>query len=396
MAKIDWGRLRAAVGGHVAEGELPGVIMAASQGGDVRVETVGTALPGGVALAPDAVVRISSMTKALTGALAMALVEEGALGPGDRVDRWIPELADRRVLRRVDGPPEDTVPADRPVTVEDLLTMRMGFGFVTDSACPVLDLAAQAGLGIGPPDPANPLTPDAWIARFAKLPLMQQPGADWMYDLAYGVLGVVLARAAGRPLDELMQDRLLGPLGMEDTGFAAPQHALERLIPCYTRDDEGRLVEFDAAAGASRWAARPAFPDARGGLVSTVTDYLRFARMLLAGGLADDGTRVLAEESVAALTRDQLGPGQPRSANARAFLGENGWGYGVEVITAQDSAQHTTEPRTLHYGWGGGLGTTWYSFPALDLAVVLVTQFFPPPGPVIDAFWSALHEMIGA
>jgi CubicO group peptidase (beta-lactamase class C family) len=401
MAEIDWDRLRAVVGEHVAAGEVPGVVMAASDGGDVRVETVGGARPAdedgtGAPLAADAVVRIASMTKALTGALTMALVEEGALAVGDRVDRWIPELADRRVLRRIDGPPQDTVPANRPITVDDLLTLRMGFGFVTDSACPVMDLAAQGELGIGPPDPSVPLTPDAWIARFAQLPLMKQPGADWMYDLAYGVLGIVLARAAGRPLDELMRDRLLGPLGMDDTGFAVPEHARDRLIPAYARDDEGRLVEYDVAgsgaAGPSKWAERPSFPDARGGLVSTISDYLRFARMLLAGGIANDGTRVLSGDSVAALTSDQLGPAQPRSANARVFLGDDGWGYGVGVMTPESDSGAST-PR---YGWGGGFGTTWYSFPERDLAVVMATQVFPPQGAVINAFWSALRAMIGA
>lgn len=146
--------------------------------------------------------------------------------------------------------------------------MRLGFGFVFEADCPVLGVAAQAGLGIGPPDPSVPLSPEEWIARFAELPLLEQPGTVWRYDLAYAVLGVVLARAGGRPLDELLRARLLDPLGMTDTAFVAPPG---RLPPCYAAGDAG-LVEFDPPGIDSRWARSPAFLDARGGLVSTATD----------------------------------------------------------------------------------------------------------------------------
>jgi CubicO group peptidase (beta-lactamase class C family) len=247
--------------------------------------------------------------------------------------------------------------------------MRMGFGFVFDEPCPTLELAAAAGLGIGPPDPANPLTPDEWIARFAELPLLRQPGADWMYDLAYGVLGVLIARAAGRPLDDLLYERLLAPLGMTDTGFTAVDPA--RLIPCYT--NEGAV--FDPVAN-SRWTNRPAFPDPRGGLVSTARDYLRFADMLLLGGVTDDATRLLNASSVTAMTTDRLA--KPADS---VFLTAGAWGYGVEIVPAE-----------ARYGWGGGLGTTWYSYPDRDLAVVLLTQCLPPPEPLVNAFWSTLHS----
>lgn len=383
-------RLRDAVAPHVDAGEVPGAILAVSRGGEHRIEAVGASAPGGPPLAPDAVVRISSMTKPLVAALTLALAEDGVLAVEDPVERWVPELAERRVLRRLDAAPEDTVPAERPITVADVLTMRMGFGFVFGGPCPVLDLAAAAGLGIGPPDPANPLTPDEWTARFARLPLLHQPGADWMYDLAYGVLGVLLARAAGAPLDELLRDRLLAPLGMTDTGFAVPAHARARLIPCYTRDDGG-LAPYDGVED-SRWLRRPAFPDPRGGLVSTAADYLRFADLLLAGGVAPDGTRLLGADSVAAMTTDRLGPERASSASAGVFLSGGGWGYGVEVVTPE----HTAQARTPRYGWGGGLGTTWYSFPERGTAAVLLTQCLPPPEPLVADFWSALHLSIDA
>jgi CubicO group peptidase (beta-lactamase class C family) len=217
------------------------------------------------------------------------------------------------------------------------------------------------------------------MARFAELPLMHQPGADWMYELSYGVLGVVVARAGGKPLDALLHERLLVPLGMTDTGFMVPAEARNRLIPCVTPVESG-LAVFDGVEN-SRWNCRPAFPDGRGGLVSTASDYLAFARMLLDGGLRD-GERLLAEQSVAAMTTDQLGTQRAASAAAGVFLSNDAsWGYGVEVSAAR-------------YGWGGGLGTTWYSYPAHDTAAVLLTQCLPPPEPLVNAFWTTLGEML--
>ncbi|WP_106396644.1 serine hydrolase domain-containing protein [Actinocorallia populi] len=380
---IDGERLRSAVGAHVAAGTVPGAVLAVAAGGRTYAAAVGE-------MRGDAVVRLSSMTKPLMAALTLMLAEDGLLSTGDGIERWIPELADRRVLRRPDGALDDTVPAERPITVDDLLTMRMGLGLHFDGPCPVLEEASALGVGVGPPDPACPLTPDEWIARFARLPLMYQPGTEWTYDLAFGVLGVLLARAARRPLDVLLHDRLLRPLGMTDTGFTVPEHARDRLVPCLTPDERGGLVTFDGTDG-SRWNTPPAFPDARGGLVSTASDYLRFARMLLDDGRAADGTRLLSPASITAMTTDHLDP-PPRSATARALLQGSGWGHGVEVVTPR----HGTGARTRRYGWGGGLGTVWYSFPERDAAAVLLTQCIPPPGPLIDAFLSALYRALDA
>ncbi|MDH6132579.1 CubicO group peptidase (beta-lactamase class C family) [Kitasatospora sp. MAA4] len=378
MTSIDWERLRGVVSSHVEAGAVPGAVVGVACGSGVRVEGVG-------ALRGDAVVRISSLTKPLVAALTLMLVDEGVLALDAPIERWVPELAARRVLRRLDGPLDDTVVADRSITVEDLLTMRMGFGFVFDTPCPVLERAAEAGLGFGPPDPSVLLTPDAWVGRFAELPLMHQPGAEWMYELSFAVLGVLLARAGEQPLDVLLRERLLDPLDMADTGFEVPFAARGRLVPCYTPGEDGLSV-FDGAAD-SRWNRRPTFPDARGGLVSTAADYLRFARMLLAGGV-HEGRRLLSEFSVAAMTSDRLGAVGARSRSAEVFLSAGaGWGHGVEVVGNSASRR---------YGWGGGLGTTWYSFPELDVAAVLFTQCLPPPEPLVTEFWSELATVLGS
>ncbi|HYO04990.1 MAG TPA: serine hydrolase domain-containing protein, partial [Mycobacterium sp.] len=296
---------------YVDRGVIPGAVIGIWRDGEVSLDaTGGTTLGGAARLSIDAMVRISSNTKPIVAALALALADDGALALEDPVERFIPELKDRRVLRRLDASFADTVPAERPPTVEDLLTMRLGFGFEFEQDCPAIGAAADAGLGIGPPNPSVPLTPDEWIARFAELPLLEQPGAVWRYDLAYAVLGVVLARAGGRPLDELLRVRLLDPLGMADTSFVAPPG---RLPPCYVVDESG-LALFDDATG-SRWATAPSFPDARGGLVSTAPDLLRFASALL-----DGGAGVLTPGAVSAMTTDHLTPEQRRAPSALAFL----------------------------------------------------------------------------
>lgn len=254
--------------------------------------------------------------------------------------------------------------------------MRLGFVFEFDG--PAVDVAAGAGLGIGPPDPSIPLSPDEWIARFAK-PLLEQRGTVWRYDLAYGVLGVLLARAGGSPLDELFRVRLLEPLGMADTAFiGAPG-----LPPAYAVGESG-LVRFDGAAD-SRWAKAPAFPDARAGLVSTATDLLRFAAALL-----DGGRGVLSTTSVTAMITNHLTSEQRHSPSALAFLDGSGWGYGVQVRTPNQDP----DVRRLHYGWGGGLGTLWYSWPQERAAAVLLTQVMPPSRELSAAFITGVDSVL--
>lgn len=370
-----------AIGPYVERGDVPGAVVGLWRDGEVSLDAAGTTARGGdTPMRTDAIMRISSNTKPMAAALTLKLAEDGLLAVQDPVERFVPELADRRVLRRLDGPLNDTVPAQRAVTIEDLLTMRLGFGFVFEAECPVLGVAAQAGLGIGPPDPSAHLTPDAWIARFADLPLLEQPGSVWRYDLAYAVLGVVLARAGGRPLEALLRERLLDPLGMADTGFVAPPG---RLPPSYALDQSG-LVLFDDT-GDSRWTKAPSFPDARGGLVSTATDLLRFAEALLNGGGG-----VLTAESVRAMTTDQLTLEQRGGASAQVFLGSGGWGYGVHVLTPHNDPA-VRRPR---YGWGGGLGTIWYSWPEQRTAAVLLTQVLPPTQDLIHDFTTCVDALV--
>ena len=374
MTGVRIERLTAEIRRAVEAGVVPGALVGLRHHGVTTVEAIGTTvLDGEPPLGSGAQVRISSNTKPLVAALTLLLAEDGVLRLQDPVERFLPELAARRVLRRVDGDLDDTEPARRSITVEDLLTMRMGFGWAFECECPAVGRATELELGFGPPDPMGPPPPDEWIARFATLPLLEQPGSVWRYELAFAVLGVLLARAAGRPLQEIITDRLLAPLEMTGTGFVADP---DRLVPAFARQADG-LVPFDGVAD-SRWASSPRFADGRGGLVSTAGDLLRFAGMLL-----DDGAGLLSASAVTAMTTDQLTAEQRTGPSAATFLDGGGWGYGVGV---------TETPAGRRYGWGGGLGTLWYSWPEHDLAAVLITQVLPPSAELFNAVTAVVQD----
>jgi CubicO group peptidase (beta-lactamase class C family) len=343
----------------VEQGQAPGVVAAVGRGDAVHIAAAGVMAAGGPAMRPDTVFRISSTTKPVTAAVVLSLVDDGVLELNEPVDKLLPELADRRVLRRPDGPLTDTVPAQRPVTVRDLLTFTWGFGmqgamFMTAEPWPIVTAVMERELAsFGPPQPASTPGPDVWLARLGELPLLAQPGERWLYQAGAQVLGVLAARAGGAPFEQVLRDRVLEPLGMRDTAFYAADPT--RLATAYERRD-GQLVVSDLPDG--QWSRPPAFPDGGGGLVSTAGDVLAFGRMLLRGGAP-----VLQQATVAEMTRDQLTAEQRANVwPGFSFLDDRGWGYGVSVL---DDGRYT---------WEGGLGTAWSNVPSQDLTVVVLTQ----------------------
>jgi CubicO group peptidase (beta-lactamase class C family) len=343
----------------VDQGQAPGVVAAVAAGNAVHIAAAGVMAAGGPAMRPDTLFRISSTTKPVTAAVVLSLVDEGVLELNEPVDKLLPELADRSVLRRPDGPLTDTVPAERPVTVRDLLTFTWGFGmqgamFMAAEPWPIVAAVMERELAsFGPPQPATTPAPDVWLARLGELPLLAQPGERWLYQAGAQVLGVLAARAGGAPFEEVMRDRVLAPLGMRDTAFYAADTT--RLATAYERQD-GQLVVSDPPDG--QWSRPPAFPDGGGGLVSTAGDVLAFGRMLLRGG-----GPVLRQATVTEMTRDQLTAEQRANVwPGFSFLDDRGWGYGVSVLGDG------------RYTWEGGLGTAWSNVPSQDLAVVVLTQ----------------------
>ena len=217
-------RLRRVLARHVDGGAVPGLVALVDRGGRTEVVCLGARSVGGPPVTRDTIFRISSMSKPITAVAALMLVEECVLRLDDPVDDLLPELAGRRVLTRLDAPLYDTVPAERSITVRDLLTFTMGFGQVmADPAeVPVVAAADERAIGMGPPDPAGTPAPDEWLRRLGELPLMSQPGRRWAYHVPMEVLSVLIARAAGMPLSRFLAERVFGPLGMTDTGFSVP------------------------------------------------------------------------------------------------------------------------------------------------------------------------------
>ena len=359
--------LHAAAERHVGDDRVPGLVTLVACGGQVHVEALGRLAVGGPPVARDSIFRIASTTKPITAAVTLAVAAEGLFGLDEPVDRLLPELAGRRVLRAMDGPLDDTVPAARAITVRDLLTFTLGFGmvgemFAAPEPWPVVAATDELRLAtIGPPDPPVPPDPDTWIAALGSLPLLAQPGERWMYNTGAQVLGVLLARATGQPFSEVLKTRIFEPLGMPDTGFwTADTH---RVATAYQPTPDG-LVMLDAPDG--KWSRPPQFGDGAAGLVSTADDLLAFARMLLRGGAP-----VLPAGAVRAMTTDQLTAEQKaRGGLLPGFFHGRSWGFCQAVY---DNGA---------FGWDGGLGTSWLVDPSQDLTVIVLTQrMFESPDP---------------
>lgn len=343
----------------VEQGQAPGVVAAVARGDVVYVAAAGVMAVGGAPMRRDTLFRISSMTKPMTAAAVLSLVDDGLLDLSGSVDDLLPELAHRRVLRSPDGPLEQTVPAQRPITVRDLLTFTWGFGmqgamFMAAEPWPIFTAALERELStFGPPQPGAMPDPDTWMARLGELPLLSQPGERWLYQSGSQVLGVLAARASGALFQDVLRERMLGPLGMTDTAFHATDTA--RLSTAYENRD-GRLVMTDPPDG--QWSRPPSFPDCSGGLVSSADDLVAFGRMLMRGG-----SPVLKPTTAAEMTRDQLTAAQRANVwPGFSFLDDRGWGYGLSVL---DDGRCT---------WEGGLGTAWSNVPSQDLTVVVLTQ----------------------
>lgn len=372
--------VRQAVERHLGAGGVHGAGWLVDRDGDVVGGVAGAHGPEGeLPVTPRTIFRISSVTKPIVATLAAALVGDGVLDLDEPVDRLLPELADRRVLRDPDGRLEDTEPAVRPPTVRDVLEFRLGLGLDFAGPFPgtVLGALAERGLPVGPPAPQQSPPPDELLRILGEMPLQAQPGTRWLYNTSAQVLGVLLARAAGRPLAELLAERLLDPLGMHDTGFHVPPEQLARFGPCWIPGADGPTV-YDAPDG--QWSRPPAFADAGAGLVSTVADVHAFAAMLRDGGRAPDGTRLVAGSALDDMLAVHVGP---LDADGR-----DGWGLGLGVcLTDLPDGRHAGS-----YGWDGGMGSSWWTDPVTGtIAILLTTDAWssPQPGPVFRDFWAA-------
>ncbi len=356
---------------------MPGIVTLVSRHGEVHVDVVGKkSLAAPDPMQRDTIFRIASMSKPITAVATLILAEECKLRLGDAVDKWLPELAGRKVLKRIDAPLDETVPAQRPITVRDLLTFTMGFGllFTPTGEYPILKAANELQIGMtlaGTQHQAKP-GPDEWIRRLGTLPLMYQPGERWLYGIGSEVLSVLIARVSDQPLETFLRERIFEPLGMKDTSFCVPADKLDRLASSYIPNPAARRLELFDGVEDSHWSRPPIFPSGAAGLVSTLDDYLAFAQMMLNKGKYGN-ERILSRPSVEAMTADQLTPAQKALSSLPllpGFFETYGWGFGVSVVTRRDEIASVPG----RYGWDGSLGTSWFCDPTEDLIGIMLTQ----------------------
>jgi CubicO group peptidase (beta-lactamase class C family) len=376
--------------GYADRGEVQGLTWLVARDGEVHVGWAGANdVESATPAARDSLYRIASMSKPVTAAACLTYVEDGTLRLDDPLDAWLPELADRQVLVDPAGPAADTVPAERPITLRDALTFRLGYGMDFGAMGrgerqTQLDLLAEHDLGGGPPHPQAFAPVDEWLKLLGGVPLAHQPGARWLYHVGADVAGALLERVGGAPLEAVVRERVLDPLGMADTSFSVPADRLARFGGCYGTDPaSGERFAYDLRDG--EWAVPPAFPSGGAGLVSTVDDYSTFAGMLLAGGVGPNG-RVLSRASVELMTTNHL-TAQQLADSAPSDDGSEGWGFGVAVQLRKTQLHGHVGT----YGWSGGLGSTWSNDPAEGLVGVILTNemFTSPALPLVHQdFWT--------
>jgi len=370
----------------VRDGTLPGYVAAVSVDGkrqfcfDGRLALAGDVAEresGPAELGADAIFRLASLSKLIAAAVTLSVVADGIVALEEPVTTWLPELASPRVLTRIDGPLTETVPATRPILVADLLTMTCGFGLVLARG-PLFDALRQEGLMPGPFAP--PFSADEFMRRLGALPLAIAPGTGWLYHTGIDALSALLARAAGQPVSELLQERIAGPLQMRDTAFFTDQ--LHRLTTAYRPTPAG-LEVLDPPGG--RFSRRPRFEAFGSGLVSTASDFLAFLECLL-----DHGGAVLSDDAVALMRTDRLDDRQ--RASAQTFLGDGrSWGLGGEVVLRREQ----TAVGAGGFGWMGGTGTSAYIDPERRLAAVLMSQRAMEgsrPPEFFVRFWDAVYR----
>jgi CubicO group peptidase (beta-lactamase class C family) len=387
-------RLREAMERHMEDDRLSGLVALVYHRGREHVETLGTlALDHKMPMQRNTIFRIASMTKPITAVATMILVEECRIRLDDPVDEWLPELKGRRVLRTIDSPLDDTVPAKRRLTLRDLLTFRSGYGEVAffSPNSPLQSALKEAQL------PLNswifPGTADEFMKRLGDIPLAFQPGERWMYHMSAEILGVLISRIAGKPLGAFLQERIFEPLGMKDSGFYVPEDKLDRLATCYLTDFVTGEVAILDEARAGLVARPPLFEAGGGGLVSTVDDMLAFGRMMLNNGTYGH-ERILSRPSVELMTMDHITHEQKAlSPFFENFWDDRSWGLGISVITRRSDLAGVPG----RFGWDGAFGTSWYVDPMEEFIGVLMTQrrpgFLSLP-PVILDFWTAAYQLI--
>jgi len=385
-------QVTAAMQGYIERGEVPGVVTLVWRRGEIaQFDALGhfdheRSQP----MARDTLFRIASMTKPVTSAAIMMLIEEDRLTLDAPVARWLPELAAPRVVRDPAGPLDDTVEARAPITVLDLLTHRAGYCYHFTTLGPLAEAYAAVFNGF-----ESQVGIDSWLARVATLPLMFQPGARWHYGIATDILGVLIQRITGLSLGDFFRTRIFEPLGMRDTSFWVPDAQLGRFPTAYGIDPATRRHVIDDRPATSRWANPHRFQGGGGGLVSTAEDYLQFARLLLGRGRVGE-VRLLSHRSVDLMRSNFLSRDQRRlPAFGHVVWAGQGFGLGLSIV--DDPAQQLAlgYRSAGSFSWPGAYGTSWLADPVEDMiAMMLIQRRSIEPFPMVVDFERRVYDAI--
>jgi CubicO group peptidase (beta-lactamase class C family) len=360
---------------YVDEGRLAGWQVLVARGGQVaHLQQYGRRdLEADAPITEDTVFRIYSMTKPITSVALMTLYEQGHFQLDDPIERFIPELGDLQVFDTGDASQFTTVPAERSVTVRDLLTHTAGFTYGFMHAHPVDALYREKNIG----GVATSGTLAEMVSKLGQTPLLCQPGSQWNYSVATDILGHLIERISGVSLDRFLATNLFEPLEMTDTGFHVDPDAADRFAACYEREGDG--LRLQDAPSDSSWLQPPSFLSGGGGLVSTSADYLRFCRMLLGNGVLD-GERILGRKTLALMRMNHLPGGGDLTSMGQPVFSEtryDGIGFGLGWSVVLDPARAQVSGSVGELAWGGMASTAFWVDPVEDLAVIFMTQLIP-------------------
>jgi CubicO group peptidase (beta-lactamase class C family) len=391
------GRITAAMQGYIDAGQLPGVItVVARRGQVVHFDCLGMMdVEAGKPMRPDAILRMFSMTKPITGVALLMLFEEGRFLLSEPVSKYIPEFAGCKVYAGATETGFECVDLERPITILDLLTHTAGLAYGLLPSTPVEELyqAAEIHTSLRPLYVADALRVSLpeMVRRLVELPLAHQPGTAWRYSLAYDVIGHLISVLADRPFDVYLQERIFYPLGMDATGFCVPPDKLDRFAAMYDVTETGDLGLADAPA-TSPFTNADCHPSGGGGLVSTAADYLRFAQMLFNGG-ALDGARLLGRKTVARMTTNHI-PAELFPLNLLDMWPMPGEGFGLGVSVVVDDTPKAVLASNGAYGWPGAAGTKFWVDPQEELIGLVLPQVRFLLAPVQAVFQNLVYQAL--
>jgi CubicO group peptidase (beta-lactamase class C family) len=393
--------LLAAMENPIQKGQLAGAAGLAYRNGKAQAVCAGWRdVEAKLPVERDTIFRIASMTKPITSVAALILVDEGRIALSDPIARYAPEFSGMRVLRSPNGPLDETDAASRPISFEDLLTHRSGLTYGDFHRGPI-SRAYREALG---KDIDSDVAPDEWIARLAKLPLIDQPGTGMHYGSSTDLLGFLIARIEGARLGDVLARRVFGPLGMKDTGFIVPREKRHRRAAAYGFDEQGRLMKR-LTWGAAVVEERPdemAYESGGAGLWSTIDDYLKFARLFLSDGEVD-GVRLLRPETLAMMMTNQLTDGQRANSGwlgYKPFASGRGFGLGVSVVLEAGAADVMPMGNPGTVSWPGAFGGWWQADPGAGSVFIFLAHNIADPAQMAKGIglgvWDAIDKFYTA